>query len=319
MRGIFLSRFSQPRVCIILCTFNGERYIEDQILSILKQSYKNWVLYVSDDGSTDQTLDIVTKFQKRIGNDKLLIQKGPSSGHARNFLFSCKCINEFFDFYAFCDQDDIWFADKLERSVKMLKNPKIKNKDHQPKLYASTSVFIDKHGSQIGNSPCRKGPSFGHSLVECIAGGNTMFFNQAAKELLSEIPDHLKVMSHDWLLYQLVTAVDGLVVYDKLPSIYYRVHGKNTRGIKHSLEGKFRRARSFLSGEHKEEISANVEVLKFFGNRLCLKQSDLLEAFELRKSSKLRQRIKFIFESRFNRTNAIETTIFKLGAVFFLV
>ena len=103
----------QASVAILLATFNGEKFLAEQLDSLQAQSVKNWRLYVSDDGSTDSTVDIIKRYQEAWGSDKLHYRLGPQKGFAQNFL-GLACDPEIkADFYAFCDQDDFWLPKKL--------------------------------------------------------------------------------------------------------------------------------------------------------------------------------------------------------------
>ena len=103
----------EPSVAILLGTYNGEKFLEAQLDSLEAQSVTNWTLYVSDDGSTDATLDIIHRYQSKWGTDKIRYRLGPQKGFAQNFL-SLACDTSIkADYYAFCDQDDVWLPEKL--------------------------------------------------------------------------------------------------------------------------------------------------------------------------------------------------------------
>ena len=107
------SRRDNPLVAILLCTFNGGRFLSEQLDSLEAQSHQNWLLIASDDGSTDQTLKILRQYQKKWPQGKLIIRSGPQKGVCQNFL-SLACDPELqADYSAFCDQDDVWLPEKL--------------------------------------------------------------------------------------------------------------------------------------------------------------------------------------------------------------
>ena len=102
-------------VAILLGTYNGERFLEAQLDSLESQTARHWKLYVSDDGSTDATLDIIQRYQSKWSADKIQYQLGPQKGFAQNFL-SLACDPDIkADYFAFCDQDDVWLPEKIER------------------------------------------------------------------------------------------------------------------------------------------------------------------------------------------------------------
>jgi glycosyltransferase involved in cell wall biosynthesis len=115
-----MENISNPDVCILLCTYNGEKYLDQQIESIMQQDFTNWVICASDDGSVDSTKSILEKYQNLIGKDKFHIFDGPKRGYPHNFKFAATALKQPYDYYAFSDQDDIWLPHKLDRANKAL-------------------------------------------------------------------------------------------------------------------------------------------------------------------------------------------------------
>ncbi len=210
-----------------MCTHNGARFLQEQLTSIEHQSYSNWRLVVSDDVSSDRTLDVVSAFKSRIGPERVhVIICEIHKGFARNYRDLAAEQTVSGEFFAFCDQDDVWETDKLSRAVEWLKtiSPSV------PALYCSRTKHIDAAGRTIGVSRLFKGvPGFTNALVQSIAGGNTMVFNNAARQLIVRCKD-MDAPAHDWLLYILVTACDGVVKYDGNPTVRYRLHEGNAIG-----------------------------------------------------------------------------------------
>jgi len=203
-------------ICILMGTYNGQAFLAEQLLSIENQSHKDWRLVMSDDGSTDDTLAIAKTFQEKWGNDCLEIRQGPKQGFCANFL-SLACDQTIkADFYAFADQDDIWMVDKLSIAQAYFNAHK---RTDLSRVYCGRTQQVDEHSKLLGCSPLFSLPrSFRNALVQSIAGGNTMVFNQAAKELL-EKAGLQQVVSHDWWVYQLVKGAGGNVYYDPEPTI----------------------------------------------------------------------------------------------------
>jgi len=217
---------SGSAVTILMGTFNGARFLEEQLLSIERQSYQNWHLVVSDDGSTDRTPHILAEFKSKVGAHRVTIRSGSAKGFARNYL-GLACDETIpGNFFAFGDQDDIWESDKLARAVEWLTtvSPSV------PALYCSRTRLIDETGKGVGLSRLFIGrPTFANALVQSIAGGNTMVFNQATRQLI-RLCGVTDAPTHDWLVYLLVTATDGVVKYDRYPTVRYRLHAANVIG-----------------------------------------------------------------------------------------
>lgn len=249
------------RLTILMATYNGERFLKDQLDSFLCQTYADWDLWVSDDGSSDETKAIVKDFADVHRNHNVTIVDGPRRGFASNFLsLACRCTNQS-SYFAFADQDDIWRSEKLERALNCLKSVP----ENVPALYCSRTEIVDSTAkpmtpamySKLINSP----PTFGNALVQCIAGGNTMVFNREAKKLIENFGGAISVPSHDWWLYLLVSGTGGVVYYDSTPMLMYRQHCENLVGSNCSLLGKFKRLIKFFDGKYKKDNERNVYYL----------------------------------------------------------
>jgi glycosyltransferase involved in cell wall biosynthesis len=236
---------SSAQVAILLCTYNGAEFLSAQLDSIERQTHTRWVIHASDDGSSDETLEILQSYQKRLGEDRLVIYAGPQQGFARNFMSLTNNSMIHADYFAFCDQDDVWFADKLARSLKCLTDAP----SDVPALYCSRTRLVDALGQVIGFSPLfTKKPSFRNALVQSMAGANTMMLNSAARILLAKIPNDAYVVSHDWLAYLLVSGCGGEVFYDPEPTLDYRQHGTNLMGSNITMASCWVRIRAMFSG-----------------------------------------------------------------------
>ena len=187
--------------------------MREQLDSFERQSYTNWHLWVSDDGSTDKTLDILCEYQRKWGLEKITISRGPESGFAANFMSLMVRTDIQADYYALSDQDDIWMSEKLAKATKKLENSEC----GRPRLYCSRTELIDKDGTALGFSPYFvRPPSFLNALVQSIAGGNTMVFDNNLRDVVQAFGPHANsIVSHDWALYQLATGAGGTIIYDR--------------------------------------------------------------------------------------------------------
>lgn len=285
-KGSRTSTRSGPHVAILLTTYNGARFLVQQLDSIAGQSHGNWTLYVSDDGSTDETLDILQSYCQTLGDERLRLFHGPRLGFAQNFLSLIRNPAVRGDYFAFSDQDDIWFTDKLTRSLACFPH-----KRSEPALYCSRTRLVDEDGNVIGYSPLfRKAPTFSNALVQSIAGANTMLLNSAARNLLAHIPEHAQIASHDWLCYLLVTGCGGDVHYDAEPTLDYRQHGSNLIGSNSGVHDRLVRIRKLLAGTFSEWIRQNLQSIDYCGAQLDTHNRNVLELFcKARQASLLRR------------------------------
>ncbi|KPZ29617.1 Group 2 family glycosyl transferase [Pseudomonas coronafaciens pv. zizaniae] len=271
-------RFSgHPRVAILMCTYNGAAYLREQLESFASQTLRDWTLYVSDDASTDDTLRVLSEYQTRWGSERLVVFNGPCKGFAENFISLVKRPEIDADYFAFSDQDDVWFSDKLKRSVDCLELIK----RGTPALYCSRTRLVDADLKVIGVSPqFKKNPSFKNALVQSLAGANTMLINQPARDLLVQLPEHAPLIAHDWLTYLLVTGCGGQVFYDPEPCLYYRQHCGNLIGANASTRDRLIRFRKMLSGRFVEWNDANVATLKGMEAMLTEENRNVLAHFD---------------------------------------
>jgi glycosyltransferase involved in cell wall biosynthesis len=245
-----------PRVGIVLGTRNGARFLGEQLESLASQSGVDWRLLASDDGSVDATPEILNTFAAAWPG-RVDVRSGPGSGFARNFLSMLERPGFEAPFWAFCDQDDVWHDDKLSHALAWLATVV----GDRPALYCSRTALMDENGNRLGSSPdWRRPPDFRNALVQNIASGNTMVFNEAARRLVAR-SGMVGVPFHDWWLYLLVTGCGGEVRFDPEPSVSYRWHGENALGPWGGWRAWRYRAKLLLDGSYGGWLDANLMAL----------------------------------------------------------
>jgi glycosyltransferase involved in cell wall biosynthesis len=284
---------STPHIAILLCTYNGEQFLKEQLNSIIAQDYGNFSIWVSDDGSKDQTIPILKNYQANLKKNRFSIISGPQVGFARNFL-SLLCNPDIVaDYFSFADQDDIWAPNKLSRAVNQLKTLPAS----MPTIYCSRTYLIDEIGNPIGLSPLfRKKPSFTNALVQNMGGGNTMVLNKAAISLLRSVGIK-PIISHDWWSYLLITGVGGTLSYDPTPTVHYRQHKTNIFGSNRSHRLSLMRIKGLLNGRFRLWNTINTEVLLAFKHLLTPENYRTLEEFSRARNRWLIPRIWGILKS----------------------
>lgn len=284
------SSLDLPSVAILLTTYNGSKFLKEQLQSIIEQTHTRWTLYVSDDGSSDGTLQIIKSYQAMLGRERIRLFHGPKRGFAQNFLSLIRNPDVCGDYFAFSDQDDIWFPDKLERSLAQI--PQVES---GPALYCSRTSLIDETGDFIGYSPqFSRAPSFQNALVQSLAGANTMLLNRSARELLARIPRTASIVSHDWLCYLLVSGCGGLVCFDAEPTLDYRQHSDNLMGANSSWRGRLMRMRMMFGGTFREWNQKNIAALRNCTELLDERSQAALDLFERARNENLLRRFYFL-------------------------
>ena len=286
-----MSPYQNTSIAILMCTYNGEDFLGEQLDSIQHQDYKNWTLFVNDDGSQDATLDILKRYQKKWGNQKLHIRKGPQKGFSQNFLqIICdKKIQA--DLYFLSDQDDVWMSHKLSHTLKKMS----KLDDSKPTLYCARTTYVSSDAKYIlGESDLfLKLPSFRNAIVQSLAGGNTMAFNNYLKEVI-QIFSKADIVSHDWWLYIVNELVGGKTFYDKESTILYRQHSRSLIGANTGFIAKLKRLRMLINGTYRHYNSQHLKVfnkINLFGLQQNIK---LIDQFFIERDKPLKIRINMI-------------------------
>jgi glycosyltransferase involved in cell wall biosynthesis len=218
----------KPVVAILMSSYNGARFIQEQIDSILNQKEVDVHFYISDDGSSDSTLDIINEYFKNYPDQFKKLFQGQFKNPARNFLSIFPKITQDYDYYAFSDQDDVWMEDKLQTAIKKI--------NEGCALYCGRTDNTNNNLQSHSYSPLFSfPPSFKNAIVQSIAGGNTMVFNQEVFNLLKD-SFNCEVPMHDWWTYLLTTFAGHQVYYDPIPKVFYRQHSNNFNGSQPLIE-----------------------------------------------------------------------------------
>jgi glycosyltransferase involved in cell wall biosynthesis len=303
--------FDGRSVTIVMGTYQGERFLSEQLASIAAQTHRNWRLYVSDDGSTDKTGAIVKEFGAASGNDVILAD-GPRQGSVVNFLTAI-CRAPEADYYAFSDQDDIWEPDKLERALSILDSMPEK----RPALYCGRTRIVDAAARPIGLSPAfRRPPAFANALVQSIGGANTMVMNHAARELLGAAGVHSDIVSHDWWAYQLVSGAGGHVHYDLEPKLRYRQHDNNLNGANNTLAARAERVRQLFRGRFKTWTDRNIRALSRVRRLLTPDSQALIETLAEVRNHRFPRNVILLFQSGLYRQTLMSTLALVMAAAF---
>lgn len=247
---------SPDHVTVLMATYDGARFLVEQLNSLTAQSHKNWSLIASDDGSTDRTVEILRDFTASHRGNPITVLRGPGNGAAQNFLSLLRASGSS-PFVAFADQDDVWFPEKLGRAIRALEGRS------GPALYGARTKIFETSLSHGRASPLNRHlPSFGNALIQNFAGGNTMVMNRKASELLQGASRLAgDVFAHDWWCYQMVTGIGGTAIYDPKPCLGYRQHEQNLIGSNDRFTDGLRRLGSVCTGEWKLRIRTHLEAL----------------------------------------------------------
>ena len=268
---------------ILLAAYNGEKFIREQIESLLAQKCEGFSLhiFVRDDGSKDGTLDILHEYENQ---GKLKLFTGENKGFAKNFLTLASLCDEA-DYYAFCDHDDIWENFKVQKAFDALEARPEEEKE-KPLLYFSNYEFYNEEmTSHTPHSMGKLTPCFANAMLDCPALGCTQVFNNAARrELVKAMPEH--VVGHDCWTYMLCAGL-GNVIFDDSVTLRFRRHkgSASAEGMSFILLQLWRIKTYFAKNRF---LAIHLMLQNFrdlYSGRLSVDNRELLELFTQDKNS----------------------------------
>ena len=233
------------KILVLLSTYNGKEYLSEQIESLLSQTFSEIGILIRDDGSTDGTRSVLARYHE---NKQINCYAGDNIGFAKS-MWNLIQICDNADYYAFCDQDDIWDANKLEVAVNSLKDID----SSIPSLYCGNVRVTDFSLKNLKSSVVRQEPvDYLHALIRNHSPGCTYVFNRSALELLRRFDvNKLGIELHDWTAYQIISCF-GKVIYDPVAYMSYRQHSRNAIGTHPAtIKSLCKKISSFWSGSMK--------------------------------------------------------------------
>ncbi len=293
-----------------MSTYNGAEFIEEQLDSVASQDYSKINIYIRDDGSCDSTVKTCKKLFNKY-KIKTLIE-GENYGVFRSFMSLLRDCDSDAGYYAFCDQDDVWFKDKISRAVNILESC---SDQSAPALYFSSVIITDKDLKQIGRGQDPRFISLQSALVENVAQGSTILMNQAARNFLVKIiPEDLGL--HDWWCYLVVCAL-GKVIYDPVPCMYYRKHNSNISYGKFGWLNKYAgRIRKFINNEEIICFSQSQKLLEIFGGNLDQDKKKIIQRFSQIPNNSFCKRLPLLFINEYKRQNIADELLIRFFFVF---
>ncbi len=273
-------------VDILMAAYNGEKYIEAQINSILNQSYTNWHLYIRDDASTDKTADIIKHYAYKYPEKvSVSVNKKNSGSPAANFYALISASTA--DYVMTCDQDDVWHSDKIEKTLKLMQN-----EDNTLPLLAHTDLTVTDenlttlHTSMIATQHIDVSKTKLKNLIvqNCVTGC-TMCLNRA---LIEKIHFSENIPVHDWWL-ACSAVLFGNILFLPESTINYRQHGKNTCGAKDMQSAAYLAERVKNKSHSKRMVDLSYtmseELLQKYGNDISKNDRLMLTAYANSKKS----------------------------------
>ena len=285
--------------CVILCTYNGEKYLEKQISSIMEQDREDFCLLYSDDGSTDSTKAILQSLQEKYGRRMRAFPRPMHSGSpAKHFLSILSALakgeveTENLEYIFLADQDDEWFPDKLSKTISVIKEEERKFGESLPILCHTDCSLVNSRGELLAKSYRRyqklPGAScrFSRLLLQNHVTGASVGINKALLQYCKEIPDQVKMHDH-WLA--LLANCFGEIQYLPYATYAYRQHGENVLGAKKAsvlvecgerlAASKEKDKEDSIHSSYRALFAQGRELKRLFGDELPEIKRKVLEAF----------------------------------------
>lgn len=287
----------KEKVQILLSAYQGEQFLEEQLDSLLKQSWRNLEILIRDDGSTDGTRKILEDYSEKYEHIKYF--PGKNIGVTKSFFELLKKSDA--EYVAFCDQDDVWLEHKVEAAVRKLA------KEAGPALYCGNKILVDHTLAPLKKQNRHNlKPGFGNAAVECICTGCTAVMNRKLADILTaRLPEY--AILHDWWTY-LAASYVGKVIFDSHPYILYRQHGGNVVGAKGGFWGEVQSKAAYLKksrGKLKRQLSEFARLYQ--GDR----EKDRLVQ-QILAAEKFPGRLRILWNRNMYRQNALDEVIMRI-------
>ena len=285
-----------PEVEVLLATFNGEPFLGDFLESLSQQEGVKIHLRVSDDGSTDQTLDLIRAHQFRF--ESCEISSGPGRGPSANFFSLIDKAS--FDYVALADQDDIWERDKLSTQLSVLRS-------NTPHLVCHGRSIVTSRGLKVKNGNKKvKSLTLKNALIENIVFGNTILLNKKGVDLVRSHPSRT-VLMHDSYIY-LIFSCFGQMTFIQKPLIRYRIHDENFVGIP-NMRAKIKNFRKNVDASYRQ----NQTFFSVYRNEITASDTDLFQKyFEIFESESILLRVLRTISVPIARQHYLQTMIWKI-------
>lgn len=283
-------------VAVLISTFNGGKYIAQQLESLREQKgdFKLYV-YIRDDGSKDNTTSVVNSFKSKF-NNLIFFKDKNNLGVGKSFLTLLKRCGKH-DYYFFCDQDDVWKNNKIKKAISFLGN----THNNIPEIYFSNADVVNSVLKKEGSVYSRTPPTDYYTVLS-YGGilGCTVCFNYELKKLITqkEIPN--KLVMHDFYVSTICLLFGGKIYYDNSRTLLYRQHGDNSIGVKYRMIDKFKQALAYLVKPVRCKVADQLQtILRLYGDNFEVSKEKRSWFFFLFKTKEnLLNRIIFIFKDR---------------------
>ncbi len=287
-------KICNKEIAILMATYNGEKYIEEQIMSIINQTFIDWKLYIHDDGSKDKTVEIIEKYMKRYPEQIEIIYSESTGGARNNFLFLMASVEA--KYYMCCDQDDVWCKDKIEKTYNEI--IRLETDSSTPVLVFTDLEVVDKNMKTISGSMNKyqklnaEKTNLYRLLIHNCVTGCTMMFNYKLCSIALLYKDIANIIMHDWWI-AICAAYFGEFSYLPVATIKYRQHDDNSVGAIDSASLDYYKQKLKNVNSIKESIESTRRQVKEFSRTYGLVEDNILSQYGRLSSKRKISRVVF--------------------------
>lgn len=298
-----------PKIVVVMSTYNGANVVERQLDSIFAQKDVDVCVYVRDDGSSDATIDVLTNYKNSKKKDKLIVDVGDNVGWQKSFLRALKKAPEA-DYYAFSDQDDFWFDNKLINGINHIQS----RNENVPILFHCNKISTDEKLTPLKKQVKRIPAALNrqNALVQEYVQGCSIVMNRQAKELVTRRTPQGKIPHDFWSA--LVCFLFGKVIYDNRPYFYHITYGTNASGEGFLWKSRLQRLKKFFAKGNMYHIPV-IEILETYSDLLTENDKLFLSKLCVYKNS-LCSKLFLLFSPKFRRASFVGTLSLKISIVF---
>lgn len=242
------------KITVLLATHNSEKYISCQLDSLLNQTFKDSIsIVISDDASRDSTVSIINGYLEKYPFISLIKSEMPLKSPQANFWFLLKNAPKA-DYYMFCDHDDVWLKDKIEKTYKKMQEVE----ENRSALVHSDLFVVDSELNMLSDSMflsqgLNKNPHLKNALIQSSVTGCTMMINDSLREIAIKKSNTENMIMHDWYI-TILALIFGNVGFVNEPLILYRQHGNNQVGAKNTKSFSYIFNKALQLKKNKESI-----------------------------------------------------------------
>lgn len=300
----------ESKVIILMSTYNGEKYLREQMDSILALNTENIKIdiLVRDDGSKDGTKDILQEYSDKY--EQIKWYSGKNKGPAHSFIELLNKVKEY-NYYAFCDQDDVWKKDKIKSAI-----DKMQSTIKKPTLYFSAVDVVDQNLNNMMKKKWDINLSIENSFIINPAIGCTMILNDELKKIICGKNLDFNIGMHDSWIYRVGQSINANIIYDDDSYILYRQHGDNVMG--YNVNTNLRKKFSYFFIKKPQYLGKIAEMILFYYENLIDDKNKkvLKDIINLSRNHTLKNKKIILRNKNFNTNNTKLDIKFKYDVIF---